>query len=91
MIETTAEIKNEAGIHVRPSGVIIKELTQISSKVYISSKGMEMELSSVMGLLALGLHKGDQVIIRVEGGDEEPACQKLKELLETQYDFPSRD
>jgi hypothetical protein len=44
----------------------------------------------VMSLLALGLHQGTDLTIRVSGPDEQTFCRKLVELFQTHFDFPPR-
>jgi phosphocarrier protein HPr len=90
MIKINAIINNNAGIHVRPSGLIISELGDYSGKIILSSNGNSAELNSVMSLLTLGLMKDDEVEIEVTGIDEEKICSKVKELMERIYDFPPR-
>ncbi len=90
MTKDKAVIQNNAGIHVRPSGVIISELGNYSGDIVLSIKDNTVELNSVMSLLTLGLMKDDEVEISVSGPDEENICTKTKELLERIYDFPPR-
>lgn len=54
-----------------------------------SSKG-DTDLSSILGLISLGLEKGDEIIISVNGANEEKACLELSELLAFDFDFPPR-
>lgn len=91
MISAKAVIKNNQGIHVRPSGVIINEISGISSSITLKAKGMEMSLMSIMDLLALGLQKGEEVEVQLEGDDEENAIEIVVELFERVYDFPPKE
>ncbi len=90
MITKKAEIKNDAGIHVRPSGVIFNELGSYPGKIILSVKNQEYNLNSVISLLTMGLMKGDKVEVTVTGENEEAICNKAVELLERIYDFPPR-
>lgn len=85
-----AEIQNFAGIHVRPSGVIIKEAEKYSGKITVKAKDMSIDLNNIMGLIALGLAKGDTVEIEVTGPDEDVYVETLKNLFEQNFDFPPR-
>ncbi len=91
MTKDKAVINNNAGIHVRPSGVIIGEIGTYAGKIELSIKNSTVELNSVMSLLTLGLMKDDEVEITVTGSDEENVCIQIKELLERIYDFPPRN
>lgn len=90
MTRKTAVIKNSAGIHVRPSGVIFEEVNGYPGKIEITFNGDTHELNSIMTLLAMGLVNGSKVEITVEGPDEEDKSEKLKNLFETEFDFPPR-
>ena len=91
MTKDKAVIKNNAGIHVRPSGVIIGEIGTYAGKIDLTINNTTVELNSVMSLLTLGLMKDDEVEIFVSGSNEEKVCLQVKELLERIYDFPPRE
>ncbi|MBN2510180.1 MAG: HPr family phosphocarrier protein [Spirochaetales bacterium] len=91
MVTLEATIRNCAGIHVRPSGVIIQEAARYTGKILVKGKGMEINLTNIMGLIAMGLEKGDRVTISVEGPEEEQTARELKALFEREFDFPPRE
>lgn len=82
-----AVIKNKMGIHVRPSGEIIAKTQSYSGTIFLKSKDLELQLNSIMDLLALGLQEGDELEISVTGPDEEIFVQELVELFQYNYDF----
>lgn len=87
--QATALIKNEAGIHCRPSTHILKALVDCPASVKIIKAGEgESDLSSMLSLMMLGLTCGSEVLVEVSGPDEEIWCRKVVDLLETVYDFP---
>lgn len=86
-----AKINNNAGIHVRPSGVIFGEIGTYAGRIDLTINNTTVELNSVMSLLTLGLMKDDEVEISVSGSNEEKVCLQVKELLERIYDFPPRN
>ena len=90
MTKAQAVVKNKAGIHVRPSGVIMQEIGPYSGTITLTAKGESLELNSIMSLLSLGLTEGDRVDISVQGPEEKEMCAKLVSLLETNYDFPKK-
>ncbi len=87
-----AVIKNNAGIHCRPTAVIVKEARRYDNAIsVISSDGMSADPTSAIELLALGLDKGSEVEVEVKGPAAQACCERMVELLETEYDFPPRD
>ncbi len=90
MVTKRAVIQNDAGIHVRPSGVIMQEASGYAGTIVLRTKSAEAPLESVIGLIALGLAPGDWVDVTVSGPDEERTCDALVELFERRYDFPPK-
>ncbi|MEW5816923.1 MAG: HPr family phosphocarrier protein [Spirochaetota bacterium] len=92
MVSKTVIVQNNAGIHLRPTGVIIKECQSIDSSVTVrvKAKGQETDLKDHIGLLLMGLCQGDEVEVHVSGPDESSICDRIAELFERRYDFPPR-
>jgi phosphotransferase system HPr (HPr) family protein len=89
MVETTAVIKNEAGIHCRPTAVITQAVAGYKGTVTVIAPSGSCRLGSALELLMLGLEQGTQITIQAEGCDEAAAAAKFKELFETEFDFPN--
>lgn len=84
-----AVIRNEAGIHCRPSAHIIKSVQDYSGRMRVATgRDGEADCTSMMGLMMLGMTCGTEVLVEVEGPEEEAQLAKLVELLEYEYDFP---
>lgn len=90
MAEGIATVRNSAGIHVRPSGVILKAVVDYPGKITLAAKGRTVELPNLVGLIALGLQEHDQVSISVDGPDAQSTCSALIELFEKRFDFPPK-
>jgi phosphocarrier protein HPr len=88
--EGRALVKNSAGIHVRPSGVIREKFLDYPGTITLKAHGMETEVRNVMGLIGLGLQMGDTVTVCVEGPDDKKTCAEAVSLFETKFDFPPR-
>ncbi len=83
-----AIIANSAGIHCRPSAMIVKEFQGYPGRILISNGRGACDVSSVMQLLSLEMHQGSEVTIEVQGGDEVATADRLVDLLQTRFDFP---
>ena len=89
MLEKKVVIRNTAGIHCRPSSVIVSEkekFSDVSFKV-ISANGTT-DLSGILELLALGLQCGDEVTLQVSGENEAEALEAMSALFAKEFDFP---
>lgn len=88
MQQKTVQIRNKAGIHCRPSGVIMTTASKFPDhKITAEAKGRLVNLVSILDLLSMGLQKDDEVTIYVDGPQENEVCLKLAELFETEFDF----
>ena len=56
----------------------------------VISEGIPTELNSILALISLGLSCGTQVVLQVEGVDEEKAVQRIGDLFEYEFDFPEK-
>lgn len=90
MVTKRAVVQNRAGIHIRPSGVIMQALQGYPGEVRLSTETAETKLDSVMSLIALGLFPGDWVEVSVSGPDEVEVCDRLVALFEKHFDFPPK-
>lgn len=90
MITKTATVRNNMGIHVRPTGVIIDAMHESPADIRVTAKGIESSLREHISLLAMGLCRGDTVEITVSGENEEEIADQIVELFEREFDFPPR-
>jgi len=89
MYQKTVVIRNKAGIHCRPSSVIMfaAEPYAAAHEILITGPRGVSKLTSILDLLTMGLQMGESVTISVTGEKEEELCCKLAELFETEFDF----
>ncbi len=86
MIKEKIIIKNEIGLHARPATLFVNVADKYESNVRLIKDGMEVNGKSILSLLALAAEKGSEVILIVEGKDEEKAFEELKAVLEGRYE-----
>ncbi len=79
MKEFKYTITDPIGIHARPAGVLAKLAKSFEGATVFLTKGeTTVKASQLMKLMNLGVKAGDEVTIRVEGGDEEAAAAALE-------------
>ena len=83
MKEFNYVITDEVGIHARPAGSLVKEAKKYSSKVTIISGGKSAEATKLMAVMSLGVKKGNEVKVTVEGDDEDTAFAGIEEFFKT--------
>ncbi|HMP89890.1 MAG TPA: HPr family phosphocarrier protein [Kiritimatiellia bacterium] len=83
-----ATIQNEHGIHCRPTALIIKSIGDYSGTIVVRCETGEANPRSMLNLMSLGLAQGTQIVIAVDGPDEEAMAIRLRDMFETNFDFP---
>ena len=84
-MERLVSIKNASGLHARPAGMFVKKAAEFKSTVEVIAKGKTVNAKSIMGIMSLGLAKGDELTISAKGEDEENAVNTLVELIESGF------
>ena len=90
MVKEHVVVRNTAGIHVRPSGVIYTAIRGYEGRISVGRNDESVQLHSVMSIIALGLAYGDEIDIEVSGPGERDKLIEIAELFTREYDFPRR-
>lgn len=83
MPQRTVELPNPTGLHARPAKIFAEAAAAASDKVTVSKGGREVNASSVLSILTLDCHQGDEITVIVEGEDAEATLDELVELIES--------
>ena len=81
MKEFTYTIKDALGIHVRPAGLLVKEIQKYESQVTIEKNGKKAGGRKLMALMGLGVKCGETITVTAEGPDEDAAAAAVEEFL----------
>lgn len=74
-------ITDKEGIHARPAGEFVKAAKAFSSSVKVEKGGKAVDAKKIFGLMGLGVKCGEEIIVRLEGEDEETAAAALESFL----------
>lgn len=74
-------ITDEVGLHARPAGLLVKEAGKYTSDITIECKGKSADSKRIIAIMGLGVKKGDEVTVKIEGGDEEKAFTALESFF----------
>ncbi|HEX2028987.1 MAG TPA: HPr family phosphocarrier protein [Nitriliruptorales bacterium] len=84
MPERTVTLRNPTGLHARPAKVFAKAAAALPAEVVTLTKdGREVNARSVLSVLTLDCHQGDQVTIRTGGEGADAALEELVGLVES--------
>lgn len=74
-------VTSEQGIHARPATELVMVANQFESDVMIESNDRSADMKSIMGLMSLGLYRGQKFSIVATGDDNAEAIDKIEALL----------
>ncbi|HBF9299771.1 TPA: HPr family phosphocarrier protein [Clostridioides difficile] len=84
-MEKVVSIKNASGLHARPAGMFVKKAAEFKSTVEVVAKDKTVNAKSIMGIMSLGLARGEELKLVVNGEDEEVALAAMVELVESGF------
>lgn len=81
MKEFKFTIKDEAGIHARPAGLLVKAAGEFASTITITKDGKSADAKRIFGLMGLGAKCGDELVVTCDGADEDKAAETLQKFM----------
>jgi phosphocarrier protein len=81
--EATVTLRNATGLHARPAKVFAKAAAASSADVVVMKDGREVNAKSVLSVLTLDCHQGDEIVIRTEGDGAAETLAELVRLVES--------
>lgn len=81
MKEIKYVITDELGLHARPAGQLVKAAAGFTSAITVGNADKSVDAKRVMGVMGLAMKQGDELIITIDGADEEAAAAALEAYL----------
>jgi phosphocarrier protein HPr len=81
MRKETAKIVNKLGLHARPAAMLVTAASRYASEVYISKEGLKVNGKSIMGVMMLAAEMGSELMIEVDGPDEDQAVADILQVI----------
>lgn len=79
-------VHNPNGLHARPAALFVQIANKYNACVKLEKNGEVIDAKSIIAILSLGINKGAEVRVIVEGEDAQEAFSELKEFLEKSDD-----
>jgi phosphocarrier protein len=86
MVEQTVTIQNRAGIHARPSAMLVQAAKDFQSNIYFEKGNDRINGKSIMGILTLGASFGTEIKVIAEGEDEQKALEAMVNLFNKKFE-----
>jgi phosphocarrier protein HPr len=85
MIEEVLKIINKHGLHARPAAQFVKVAGKFKSDIKVIKDGLEVNGKSIMGIMMLAAEPGSEIVLLIEGEDEQEAFNALNELISQKF------
>lgn len=89
MIRRELKVSNRLGLHARATAKLVQLLAGFRSHATLEARGREVNAKSIMGVMLLAAGPGSEVVLRVEGEDEQAAAEAVAALFERRFDEDS--
>ena len=75
-------VQDELGLHARPAGLLVKEAAKFKSAITLDSGAKKADAKRIMAVMSMGVKKGVEVTVSIEGEDEDAAYETIKKFFE---------
>ena len=82
MVHKVLTIKHEEGLSPRPAAAFVHAASGFESQMLIEKGNKKVNAKSIMGVLSLGVGKGDTIHMIITGNDEKEAMQAMQRIVE---------
>jgi phosphocarrier protein len=86
MTEKNVTVINRAGIHARPSAILVQTTKNFKSNIYMEKNNDRINAKSIMGIITLGASYGTELKVIAEGEDEKAAVDAIARLFESKFE-----
>lgn len=85
MIKKSAKIINKLGLHARPSAMLVTAASKYNAEVFFTKNGLRVNGKSILGVMMLAAEMGSELLIEVDGPDEEQALNEILKVIESKF------
>lgn len=85
MYNKTATIMKQVGLHARPATFLIQKANEFKCSLWIEKDERRVNAKSLLGVLSLGVAKGNEINIIGDGPDEVEAVDAICELIDSDF------
>ena len=90
MEERRATVGSRVGLHARPASLFVQAAARLKARVTIGKPGGEpVNARSILSVLALDVHGGEEVALYAEGDGAAEALAELVAVIEADHDEPT--
>lgn len=80
-------VKNDRGLHTRPSTELVKCASSFRATIMLHCHGLTVNSKSLLGILMLAAHRGSKIRVEATGEDAELAVESILKLAENKFNI----
>lgn len=81
VIEQQVTIGLTQGLAARPAAEFVKRASSYTSSVKVGKNGQFIDAKSILGVMSMAFSRGEEIVLQVDGSDEQQAVAALTSLL----------
>ncbi|MCM3718258.1 HPr family phosphocarrier protein [Fictibacillus phosphorivorans] len=81
MVEKKVTVQLKTGLQARPAALFVQEANRFSSNVFVEKDGKKVNAKSIMGIMSLAVGSGAELVLAVDGPDENEAIEALTDFV----------
>jgi len=85
VIKKTINVQNRLGLHARPAAMIVTTASKYQAELFITKDGMRVNGKSIMGVMMLAAEMGSELLLELDGPDEENAMADIIRVIESKF------
>ncbi len=88
MEKLTLQVNTPVGLHARPAAIFVQRASQYRSRISVrnlTAGSPWADAKSILSLLTLGVEKGHEIELQLNGPDEREAAAALTSLVSSNF------
>ena len=86
MVTKKIIVQNRAGIHARPSSLIVQTAAKFQSNIMFEKENVTVNAKSIMGVMTMAAGYQTELIVSADGADEAEAVAALEQLFAAKFE-----
>ena len=86
MIAKKIIVQNRAGIHARPSSLIVQTANKFQSNIMFERGNVTVNAKSIMGVMTMAAGYQTELTVSADGADEVEAVAALEQLFAAKFE-----
>lgn len=79
-------VQNRAGIHARPSSLIVQTANKFQSNIMFEKENVTVNAKSIMGVMTMAAGYQTELTLSADGADEAEALAALEQLFAAKFE-----